>query len=71
VLQRFGWHLEATSRGVFLCAWLVYLPSLLRGDPRATPWRCATLLALMLFYLPLFCSTRAYGACPRRSSAAT
>jgi hypothetical protein len=53
-LQRFGWHLEVTSLGVFVCAWLVYLPSLLRDDPRATPWRSATLLALMLFYVPLF-----------------
>lgn len=53
-LQRFGWYLEVTSLGVFVCAWLVYLPSLLRDDPRVTPWRYVTLLALMLFYLPLF-----------------
>jgi hypothetical protein len=53
-LAAWGWQLEWTSLGIFAAAWICYLPSLLEGSPRATPWRTLMLLALMLFYLPLF-----------------
>jgi len=49
-----AWELHTLAFGLYASAWLIYGLSLLERNPLANPWRSAVLLALMLFYLPLF-----------------
>jgi len=62
LLDAWGWHLFATGLGVYACAWIAWAASRSRERLRAAPGREAVLLALMLFYLPLFVFRDAFSA---------
>jgi len=53
-LDLYGWQLHTLAVALYASAWVVYGITLFERNPLSAPWRSAVLLALMLFYLPLF-----------------